>query len=415
MTSSQPHSSGRAGDRGPQGGPIATVRAGRYVLELGSPPGALVTNQTQPASDDSQSLAKAIEGAGRPEATERVEGLIDPLEEATARAERAVELFKALAEGKVLDPAWLSSEVDLILNLIERLDSDGEWERGLRLARAASDLFALTRRWWVLIRSLRIALHAAEKLGDVSAAAWAWHQLGTVHLAAEDHYGASRALEEAQAIRESIGDRPGLAATEHNLGALCQRLRELLRETRNPHREERLGRSRHLVLAAAAVLLLVFGLGVAAGTVLGGGESSEPRIGGGGGSAGGAADSNGGGGGNGDTPEAVPAVLSGSGAFPDTTRNSSSDPQTITATNPGQVEITLGSFTIGGEHAQDFEIASNECSGETLGPGARCFVGVRFAPSTSGGRSATLRLDDAGTGSEATVPLSGTAVSPPVE
>jgi hypothetical protein len=362
--------------------------------------------------DVAEDVARGIEGAGEVGVAARLEEVIDPLGEATGRAERSVELFTAVAEGRALDPGFLSGEIDGVLGLLERLDRDGEWEEALRLARAASNLIALARRWAALVRSVRIALRAAESLGDQSAAAWAWHQLGTFHLVAEDHRGADRALEEARAIRERLGDRAGLAATDHNLRVLCRRLRELVHESESGRGRQRF--SQRLVVAAAAALLLVFALGVATGNLLGGGESQSERVTGDGGGAGDPAaleDADGEGGEG--APEA--AELTPPGAFPETLVGTSSEPQSITARNPGQVAITLGSFGIGGAHPGDFLISSDACSGVTLPPGGECAVDVEFRPSQPGERTGTLGLSDDGTGGERTVALEGTGFLRPVD
>ncbi len=62
-----------------------------------------------------------------------------------------------------------------------------------------------------------------------------------------------------------------------------------------------------------------------------------------------------------------------------------------------QVTLTAGSETLqihhlqpGGADASDFIVTADECSGETLEPGVACTFTVRFLPSATGQRSATL-------------------------
>jgi hypothetical protein len=242
-----------------------TVSAGRYVLEVGAPPGTLVSSPAQPQKGDPRPLRRAFKKGGdggklrKETAAGPLADVVGEASEAMLRAERAVALFRAVVEGNVLDPKLLSSEIDSLLALLERLDRGERWEEALRLGRALSGLLALTLRWVELVRSLNIALEAADKLGDSPAVAWAKHELGTLHLAAEDPAGANRELGEAREIRRRLRDRSGLATTERNLQVLCQQLRQLLRDGTLVQRRAVL----RAVLAVAVGLLLVAGVAAA--------------------------------------------------------------------------------------------------------------------------------------------------------
>jgi len=249
------------------------VILGRYRLEVGAPSGTAVSTSGAPEGEVGP-LERALEGdpqreeAAGPGAA--LGAVVGEASEVTAKAERALGLFRALAEGRVLDPSELTGEVDALLTLLERLDREGRWREALRLARSLSGLLALLMRWQQLVRSLGIALQAADKLGDLPAVAWAKHELGSLHLVAENHSRAERRLEEARELRSRLGDRRGLAATERNLQVLCRQLRELLRDRRLEERGrfwERGGRSRLVVAVAAATLLAAGGV---AGAVAGG-------------------------------------------------------------------------------------------------------------------------------------------------
>ena len=253
----------------------ATVEAGRYLLEVGGRPGTLISSPAQPQDGDARALRRALKkgGAGRPRNKSAVDPLanaVDEASESTAGAERAVALFTALVEGNVLDPKLLSSEIDVLVDLVERLDRRGRWKEALRLARALSGLLALTMRWAELVRSLKIALEAAEKLGDSHALGWANHELGTLHLAAEDTAAAERRLGEAREIRRRLDDRRGLAATNRNLEVLCQNLRQLLRDGR-------LVRRRTLLRPALGIVVaLLVAAGVASAVVTSGDATERP-------------------------------------------------------------------------------------------------------------------------------------------
>jgi hypothetical protein len=252
-----------------------TVAAGRYELEVGASPGTLVSWPAQPQEGDPRPLRRALKrgGDGRKRRTAAAGPLGDfgdIASEVTGKTERAAALFRALVEGNI-DAKQLSGEVDALLELLERLDRDGRWQEALRLGRAICGLLALTMRWAELVRSLNIALRAAGNLGESAAVAWAQHELGTLHLAAEDTAGAERWLGEARETRQRLADRRGLAATERNLQVLCQHLRQQLRDGRLVQRRAVL----RAVVAVAVALLLVAG---ASSAVIASGDGSEAPV-----------------------------------------------------------------------------------------------------------------------------------------
>ena len=241
--------------RGPLGAPLdmedsrstATVRVGRYELAIGAPAGTLIVSRA--GDDDPAALARALrEKPAQRGAIDRAESA----EEAAARTADGLDLLTDILKGVVLEPERAVKHVDLLLELMQRLDDEGRLADALRVARAVNGALALTLRWVQLVRSLRSALHAAEKLGDKPAIAWAHHELGTLHLAADDAAGAERHLAQARTIRKLLGDKEGLAATEHNLGYLCRQLCDMLRDDRLP--PPRWGGRRAVVLAAVMTL-----------------------------------------------------------------------------------------------------------------------------------------------------------------
>jgi hypothetical protein len=267
---------GVGGDRPASGRTIGTVAVGRYLVEVGAPSGMAVALSTT-SGVDAQRLERALDDdapGAEPEGPGAALGaVVGEASEVTAKAERALDLFRALAEGRVLNPSELSGEVDALVTLLERLDREGRWRDALGLARSLSALLALLMRWQELARLLGIALQAANKLGDLPAVAWAQHELGSLHLVAENHSRAERRLDEARELRERLGDRGGLAATERNLQVLCRRLRELVRDRRLMERSGpglRGWRRRALLAIAAATLLVAGGVAGAVAADLGG-------------------------------------------------------------------------------------------------------------------------------------------------
>lgn len=241
------------------------VVVGRYVLVLGDPAGtAMVPAASQ---DEPRPLAQAIAQARRereppPTGAASLESTVEDASQATSKAERAVSLFTELAQGR-LDPAAIRDEVDALLGLLRRLDRDERWGEALRVARSLAMLLALLGRWVDLLRSLQVAVSAAEQFGDAGGEAWALHELGTLHLAADKHAEADRLLSQAHDLRERIGDRQGLAMTNRNLQILCRALRARLhRPPRRGALEQSLRRPGPAFIFG--ILLLIVGGGAGA-------------------------------------------------------------------------------------------------------------------------------------------------------
>jgi hypothetical protein len=246
---------------------------GDFSLVVGAPGGTLAAIAPDGDPAQRQQLATALEK--EPEDRSTSAALAEGVEDASefvGKIERAEALLRGCLEGKTLELEQLPLEIDALVDVLERLDRAGKHREALRMARALSGLLALLLRWLELVRSLKIALTAAQRLGDDLGVAWAKHELGTLQLAAGQTLEAERDLERARELREAAGDRAGLAATNHNLGSLCRQLRRMYREGRlvEPGRWRRRWR-RVAVMAAAAAILLLLG-GVAAGVVPGGND-----------------------------------------------------------------------------------------------------------------------------------------------
>ena len=233
-----------------------TVTVGRYQLEVGAAPGTFISLAAQPKDAELRPLGLALQDGDddkkhREVSVDDLPDAIDDVSGVTAKAENAVTLLRALAEGKVLEPQRLSSEIDALLDLVERLDRDERWREALQVAHALSGLLALTMRWAELVRSLNVVVRAGEKVGDWPAVAWAKHELGTLHLAVEDVSSAERELGRARELRQELRDRRGLAATDRTLQVHCQQLRRLLRDGELTQRQRGPRRiSRYRMLAA---------------------------------------------------------------------------------------------------------------------------------------------------------------------
>jgi hypothetical protein len=91
--------------------------------------------------------------------------------------------------------------------------------------------------------------------------------------------------------------------------------------------------------------------------------------------------------------------------------------QTETVTNTGTGDLTISTVTLGGTNASDFAKSADTCTGATVTPNGTCTVSVRFTPSATGSRSASLNFTDNNNGvagSTQMVTLRGTGIVPVV-
>ena len=88
---------------------------------------------------------------------------------------------------------------------------------------------------------------------------------------------------------------------------------------------------------------------------------------------------------------------------------------TVTVSNPGGAALVLpaSAVSLTGADAGQFTITGDICSGATVPPFGSCTVTVRFSPSSTGGKTAGLRVVSNGAYSPDTVALSGTGIAVP--
>jgi hypothetical protein len=88
---------------------------------------------------------------------------------------------------------------------------------------------------------------------------------------------------------------------------------------------------------------------------------------------------------------------------------SKSDGHAFAVRNDGSTPLDLSTVAIVGADLDQFALAGDECTGETLAPGAECLVRVRFTPDSAGAKAAKLRIGSDSGAFVAT--LAGTAVA----
>jgi len=103
------------------------------------------------------------------------------------------------------------------------------------------------------------------------------------------------------------------------------------------------------------------------------------------------------------------ALLTTSLAFGSVNVGSTSGTQTATLSNTGNAPLTIAALATG---STEFVIAGGTCAaGGSVAAAASCTVNLRFTPSTSGSRSATLTVTHNASGGSSTASLSGTGVA----
>lgn len=234
------------------------MKIGRYALVVGDPDGTAIERIAD--RGDARPLIRAIAHRRKREhsrgPSESLEKGVDDADEVADKIELALTLFREIAEHRI-DASSIGDQVNALLDLLQRLDREKRWTEALRLARALSKLLAVTLRWIELLRSLREALDLAERLGDDDGKAWALHELGTLHLAAEKREQADRMLTMAHEIRAGSHDRHGQAVTDRNLEVVCRTLKDRLGK---PNALEQIMKRPALALALAAALIVAGGI-----------------------------------------------------------------------------------------------------------------------------------------------------------
>ncbi|MGH8910667.1 MAG: choice-of-anchor D domain-containing protein, partial [Egibacteraceae bacterium] len=262
-------------------------------------------------------------------------------------------------------------DVEAAREVMDWAKDAGRWADTQALGLAAEGTFALQGRWEAWRFTLETVLDSAQALGDRAAEAFALHQLGTRALCLGERDVAGSLLRQALSLREALGDDQGAAFTRHNLNLLMPPAVPLQGSQRG---HTMAGRP---LRRSAGILLLIIALGVLAWLAL----RPDPDFG----------------------PDSV--------SFGEQAMLTSSPAQTIPVRSRNGQQIDMEAVRIEGPGASDFSIVGTTC--RRTGPAAddACSITIRFIPTTSGPREATLIV---ATGDEpVTVPLDGTGAAAP--
>ncbi len=100
------------------------------------------------------------------------------------------------------------------------------------------------------------------------------------------------------------------------------------------------------------------------------------------------------------------------GAFGARAVGSTSGTRTITLTNAGAGSLGIGTAELSGSDSGDFVVVVDGCSGITVAVGGACSFDIRFEPSATGDRSATLSFPVGTVLGHRRIALSGKGVTP---
>jgi hypothetical protein len=97
--------------------------------------------------------------------------------------------------------------------------------------------------------------------------------------------------------------------------------------------------------------------------------------------------------------------------FGDQVVGETSNPRSVTVTNPGTGPLYLNSIEMRGENWRNFSIVEDTCTGKTIAPNRSCIVDVRFTPTATGDSRASLVLTDNAQDSPQKVGLTGKGIN----
>ena len=130
---------------------------------------------------------------------------------------RAITYFTAWAERYRRNPDNLLEESEALLRVQQYATDARRWGEVLRIGQLLEGALIAGARWgaWGIV--LEHCLAAAKAIGDQSAEAWAFHEMGTRAVCLGEPGVARSALSQALKLRETLNEDAGAAASRRNL------------------------------------------------------------------------------------------------------------------------------------------------------------------------------------------------------
>lgn len=109
---------------------------------------------------------------------------------------------------------------DTLFHLIKRAGEKKDWPHVVTLGKVLERFYLLRKKWQGWLKILEMLRMAAKALMDRKLEGWALHQMGSRALTMGAKETAQGFLKQALNIRHAIGDKAGLAVTQHNMNVL---------------------------------------------------------------------------------------------------------------------------------------------------------------------------------------------------
>ncbi|GAB4485105.1 MAG: hypothetical protein Fur0016_09690 [Anaerolineales bacterium] len=159
-------------------------------------------------------------------------------------------LVSYLLEGAKQGQDFIAAELGNFLGALDWAVRAERLADVIALARTLAPFLCLRGLWDVWSRVLDFALHAAVRLGDRAAEAWALHENGVRLVGLGNLSQANELFRRALNLRQKLGDEVSEAYTRHNLEFLFP-------ETRPAHRASRFHPAGKILLTLLGLLLAV--------------------------------------------------------------------------------------------------------------------------------------------------------------
>lgn len=159
-------------------------------------------------------------------------------------------LVSYLLEGAGRGNEFITGELGNFLGALDWAVRAGHFTDVIALARTLAPFLCLRGLWDAWGRVLEFALHAAVRLGDRAAEAWALHESGARMVGMGNLSQANELFRRALNLRQKLGDDAGESYTRHNLEFLFP-------ATRPAHPASRFSLAGKLLLALLGFLLAV--------------------------------------------------------------------------------------------------------------------------------------------------------------
>ena len=310
--------------------------------------------------------------------------------------------FAQWAEKNKNNHDLIVDEADALMKVLKGGVDIGDWKGVIRLGRAIEGAFAVGLLWGLWYKVIQIILQAAKHLGEKFVEAWALHQSGTYSMCIGDNDTATRLLENALEIRNTVGDKIGAEVTRHNLGFISGGIPDS-GEKGDQNKTDIDGTDQIDIpvdpgVTAAGISFSTIFVGLLVLILLGGIfyflKDSGFLV---------------------DSSAFELSFSESELSFEELKLGAESDEKKVVVTNNEVKPISIVSVTLDGPAKEDFEIDQN-CSGATISPGGDlCTIETIFKPGSEGLRNAKIVIVAKDIDAKGVIELRGEGFAPKAE